>query len=100
VTSEQITEADVDGFRRKLDEWSEDLTAGERGVLAMVLHRAFPDDEVAGFAVISPRDPASGLPTGKRMHKPFMATAGMDGSFGILIGLDLPDVAHPELPPT
>jgi hypothetical protein len=26
-------------------------------------------------AVVSPRDPASGLPTGKRMHKPFTVTA-------------------------
>jgi hypothetical protein len=28
-------------------------------------------DEVA-TDVVSPRDPASGLPTGKRMHKPFV----------------------------
>jgi hypothetical protein len=29
-------------------------------------------DEVVGGAheIVSPRDPASGLPTGKRMHKP------------------------------
>jgi bacteriocin-like protein len=36
------------------------------------------DDELAkvagGVAVISPRDAASGLPTGKRMHKPFTVT--------------------------
>jgi type VI secretion system secreted protein Hcp len=24
-----------------------------------------------GHAIVSPRDPASGLPTGKRMHKPY-----------------------------
>jgi type VI secretion system secreted protein Hcp len=24
--------------------------------------------------IVSPRDPASGLPTGKRMHKPFTTT--------------------------
>jgi hypothetical protein len=27
-------------------------------------------DEIVGGATISPRDAASGLPTGKRMHKP------------------------------
>jgi type VI secretion system secreted protein Hcp len=30
--------------------------------------------------VISPRDPASGLPTGKRMHKPFVVTKELDKS--------------------
>jgi type VI secretion system secreted protein Hcp len=35
-------------------------------------------DQVAGgtvnvqHTIVSPRDPASGLPTGKRMHKPFV----------------------------
>ena len=30
-------------------------------------------DDVKGgdTAIVSPRDPASGLPTGKRMHKPY-----------------------------
>jgi hypothetical protein len=32
-----------------------------------------PDD---GVDVVSPRDPASGLPTGKRMHKPYSVTGG------------------------
>jgi hypothetical protein len=27
--------------------------------------------------IISPRDPASGLPTGKRMHKPFTTTSAV-----------------------
>ena len=52
--------------------------------------------DVEGFALISPRDAASGLPTGKRMHKPYLMTGGMDGSFGILIGLNLP--AQPSPP--
>lgn len=30
--------------------------------------------------VLSPRDPASGLPTGKRMHKPFVITKDVDKS--------------------
>jgi type VI secretion system secreted protein Hcp len=29
-------------------------------------------------SIISPRDPASGLPTGKRMHKPFKITKEVD----------------------
>ena len=29
-----------------------------------------------GRAIVSPRDAASGLPTGKRMHKPFSILAG------------------------
>jgi hypothetical protein len=51
-------------------------------------------DEVTGFAdpfsldisfvnvdiLASPRDPASGLPTGKRMHKPFVITKYIDKS--------------------
>jgi hypothetical protein len=34
---------------------------------------ALTDEEMekVGGGVISPRDPASGLPTGKRIHKPF-----------------------------
>lgn len=30
--------------------------------------------------IVSPRDPASGLPTGKRMHKPFVITKEVDKS--------------------
>jgi hypothetical protein len=33
---------------------------------------AGPAVEEAG--IVSPRDPASGLPTGQRMHKPFVIT--------------------------
>jgi len=37
--------------------------------------RELTDDQLAkvagGHAIVSPRDAASGLPTGKRMHKPF-----------------------------
>ncbi|HKG91837.1 MAG TPA: hypothetical protein VKA84_08105 [Gemmatimonadaceae bacterium] len=29
------------------------------------------DATLTDGAIVSPRDPASGLPTGKRMHKPF-----------------------------
>jgi type VI secretion system secreted protein Hcp len=37
--------------------------------------------------VISPRDPASGLPTGKRMHKPFTITKELDKSSPLLYNL-------------
>ncbi|HEY4355208.1 MAG TPA: Hcp family type VI secretion system effector [Acidobacteriaceae bacterium] len=35
-------------------------------------------------SVVSPRDPASGLPTGKRMHKPFVITKEVDKSSPLL----------------
>ena len=38
----------------------------------------------ANHEVISPRDSASGLPTGKRMHKPFVVTKEVDKSSPLL----------------
>src|SRR3954470_21707831 len=35
--------------------------------------------------IVTPRDPASGLPTGKRMHKPFVITKEMDKSSPLLL---------------
>lgn len=35
--------------------------------------------------IVSPRDPASGLPTGKRMHKPFVITKELDKSTPLLL---------------
>lgn len=32
------------------------------------------EDVKGGTEIVSPRDPASGLPTGKRMHKPFIVS--------------------------
>lgn len=46
-----------------------------------VLERGFEKSiavEAAGHAIISPRDAASGLPTGKRQHKPFTITKSVD----------------------
>jgi type VI secretion system secreted protein Hcp len=37
--------------------------------------------------VLSPRDPASGLPTGKRMHKPLTVTMELDQSTPILYNM-------------
>lgn len=34
--------------------------------------------------IVSPRDPASGLPTGQRMHKPFVVTKELDKSSPLL----------------
>ncbi len=36
--------------------------------------------------IVSPRDAASGLPTGKRMHKPFVVTVEIDRSTPQLLG--------------
>ena len=90
-----ITEIDVDGFRTKLDHWGAALSPGEQAVLHMILVRAFPDDsgfgdpapEVEGFATISPRDPQTGLATGKRMHKPYTLNAPYTPSLAPLVGL-------------
>lgn len=35
--------------------------------------------------IVSPRDAASGLPTGKRMHKPFVITKQWDASTPVLL---------------
>jgi type VI secretion system secreted protein Hcp len=35
-------------------------------------------------SIVSPRDPASGLPTGRRMHKPLMITKELDKSTPLL----------------
>ena len=46
------------------------------------------DDPVVDvdWSVISPRDPASGLPTGKRMHKPFVITVPSGKASVLLTG--------------
>ncbi len=38
----------------------------------------------ASHEIVSPRDPASGLPTGKRQHKPFIVTKEVDRSSPLL----------------
>jgi type VI secretion system secreted protein Hcp len=37
--------------------------------------------------IVCPRDPASGLPTGKRMHKPFMILKELDRSTPLLFSI-------------
>jgi type VI secretion system secreted protein Hcp len=41
----------------------------------------------ANHDVLSPRDPASGLPTGKRIHKPFVITKETDKSSPLLYNM-------------
>jgi type VI secretion system secreted protein Hcp len=38
-------------------------------------------------SIVSPRDPASGLPTGKRMHKPWMFTKELDQASSVLYNM-------------
>src|SRR4051794_22487380 len=55
------------------------ITGQKQGVLSPIT--------VTGLSheIVSPRDPASGLPTGKRMHKPFVITKEMDKSSPLLL---------------
>jgi len=46
--------------------------------------------------IISPRDSASGLPTGKRMHKPFVITKELDKSTPLLFNLLVHNENIPE----
>ena len=39
-----------------------------------------------GHEIVSPRDAASGLPTGKRQHKPFVITKQIDKSTPLIMG--------------
>jgi type VI secretion system secreted protein Hcp len=38
-------------------------------------------------AIVSPRDPQSGLPTGQRMHKPFVITKELDKATPVLFNI-------------
>lgn len=41
----------------------------------------------ASHSIVSPRDPVSGRPTGKRMHKPFVITKEIDRSSPLLYSI-------------
>jgi type VI secretion system secreted protein Hcp len=50
----------------------------------------------ASHEIVSPRDPASGLPTGKRMHKPFVITKELDKSSPLLYNVLVNNENVPE----
>ncbi len=41
----------------------------------------------ASHEIVAPRDPQSGIPTGKRMHKPFMLTKELDRASPLLFAV-------------
>ena len=55
--------------------------------------------EVDGFKheIVSPRDPASGLPTGKRQHKPLTITAPVGAASPLLMSLLVTDENMPTV---
>jgi type VI secretion system secreted protein Hcp len=50
----------------------------------------------ASHEIVSPRDAASGLPTGKRMHKPFVITKELDKSSPLLYNVLVNNENVPE----
>jgi type VI secretion system (T6SS) effector Hcp len=67
-----MSERKEEGTGELEDEQLSDVSGGVGGVPGTGLM----EEE----GVVSPRDPASGLPTGKRMHKPFVITKEIDKS--------------------
>lgn len=61
-----------------------DLTAAAQGKIDGSITQAGRENTIGVIAVshqiVSPRDAASGMPTGKRMHKPFIITKELDKS--------------------
>jgi Type VI secretion system effector, Hcp len=45
-----------------------------------------PIDAIGHEMIVSPRDPASGLPTGKRQHEPIAITKEIDKSSPLILG--------------
>jgi len=65
---------------------SNDRTADQNNVACTGKIRCADGSCVISFdqEIVSPRDAASGLPTGKRMHKPFVITKELDKSSPVL----------------
>jgi type VI secretion system secreted protein Hcp len=55
------------------------ITSQKQGALSPITLTGYSHE------IVSPRDPASGLPTGKRMHKPLTITKVMDKSTPLLL---------------
>jgi type VI secretion system secreted protein Hcp len=68
-----------------------DITGETQGKVAGSCTQAGREDkmEIYGWhhEVISPRDAASGLPTGKRQHKPFVVTKAIDKATPLLLNV-------------
>ena len=74
--------------------WTSPAPAAEPATLRAVgtkngvIQGSGPDGNIAVIAceheIVSPRDPASGLPTGKRQHKPFVITKEVDKASPVL----------------
>lgn len=64
------------------------LKSNKQGVIKGSVTQKGREGKIAVIAVshevVSPRDAASGLPTGKRMHKPFVITKELDKSTPLL----------------
>jgi type VI secretion system secreted protein Hcp len=57
------------------------------GSVTSAPHRGTIEVIATAHEIVSPRDAASGLPTGKRMHKPFIITKELDRSSPLLYNL-------------
>ena len=66
------------------------LTGQKQGELKGSITQKGRENKIGVIAVshdiVSPRDAASGLPTGKRMHKPLIITKELDKSTPLLLG--------------
>ena len=67
------------------------IVAEKQGTIQGSVTQKGRENKILVFSVIHeivcPRDPASGLPTGKRMHKPFMILKELDRSTPLLFSI-------------
>ena len=73
------TGAHNDGTTRVIEGFV-DIDSDNDGIQDLVDLRVTCAGGAVVSAIVSPRDSASGLPTGKRMHKPFVITKELDRS--------------------
>ena len=76
-----------DGQMRGMDGYV-DLDSNKDGVPDPATLRVTCAGGAVVLAIVSPRDPSSGLATGKRMHKPFVITKELDRPGGIMASDD------------
>lgn len=79
------------------------LTAEKQGLIRGSVTQKGREGKILVFAflheIVCPRDPASGRPTGKRMHKPIVVTKELDRSTPLLYSIlcNNEDIPHWEL---